>query len=199
MLYDFIKKIIVFIFNYLARWEVYGVENIPEEGPVILASNHVSYWDPVVIGAVCPRKVRFMARKELFSIIFLGWIIKALKAFPVDRDGSDRAAIKSSLEILKNGEVLALFPEGTRIRDKRLGEFKNGVSMIALKSGSPVVPIALENTKNIFSKGWFRKFKVHIGKPLTYPELQNKKYKSHDVEKYTADLRNAIEKMLTKK
>lgn len=196
MFYDVVKKIVFFIFHYLAKWEVYGLENIPEEGAVILASNHESYWDPVVIGAVCPRKVRFMARKELFSIILLGWIIRSFKAFPVDREVSDRAAIKSSLEILKNGEVLALFPEGTRIRDRRLGEFKNGASLIALKSGAPVVPIALINTRNIFSKGWFRKFKVHIGRPLIYPELQGKRHKSQDVEKITEDLRKAIDNMI---
>ncbi|MDK2984641.1 MAG: 1-acyl-sn-glycerol-3-phosphate acyltransferase [Clostridia bacterium] len=196
MFYNFAKKVFLLIFKHFAHWKVYGIENIPEEGPAILAANHVSYWDPIVVGVASPRVVRFMAKNELFSILILRNIIKALNAFPVDRKKSDRAAIKSAIEVLKNGEVLGIFPEGTRIRDRRLGEFMNGVAMIALRSGAPIVPLALKNTRNIFSKGWFRSFEVHIGKPLSYPDLAQKKYGSQEIKKVTEDLRNAIEEML---
>jgi len=166
MLYSLAKAIFLFIFKYFSRWKVEGVENIPKEGPVIIVSNHVSYWDPIVLGVAIPRRLHFMAKAELFKIPVLAQIVKSLGAFPVDRKKSDRAALRSAMEILDRGDVLGMFPEGTRIRDRELGEFKMGAAMLAAKASAPLIPVALINTPNLFSRGFFRPFKVVIKKPL---------------------------------
>ncbi len=192
MLYAFIKAIFLFIFKYLCRWQVTGIENIPEKGSVVIIANHVSYWDPLVLGVVSPRRVHFMAKAELFKIPILSQIVRGLGAFPVDRQKSDRAALRSALEILDNGEVVGMFPEGTRIRDEVLGEFKMGAAMIAAKGNSPIVPIALINTPKIFSKGFFRPFKVVIEKPLYIEKNEAQKVTSKQLEQVSNDIRQQI-------
>jgi 1-acyl-sn-glycerol-3-phosphate acyltransferase len=195
MFYNILKKFFIFLFVFFARWEVQGKENIPKEGSVILAANHVSYWDPIIVGCICPRVVRFMAKKELFSYFIFGKILKSIYAFPVDRKKSDREAIKAALTVLKNNEVLGMFPEGMRVKNKKLGEFKQGMAMIALKTQAPIVPIAIKNSEKIFSKGWFRSFQVIIGEPVVYNnKIITKKYKSEDIKELTNMVRKIIEK-----
>ena len=192
MLYFFVKAIFLFIFKYFCRWKVEGVENIPEEGPVIIVSNHVSYWDPIVLGVAIPRRLHFMAKAELFKIPVLAQIVKSLGAFPVDRKKSDRAALRAAMEILDRRDVLGMFPEGTRIRDVELGEFKMGAAMIAAKANAPLVPVALINTPNIFSRGFFRPFKVVIKKPVHIAKKEAQKITSQQLEEISNDIRQQI-------
>ncbi len=197
MFYTIAKNFFIFLFAFFAHWEVKGRKNIPKDGPVILAANHVSYWDPVIVGSVCPRAVRFMAKKELFSYIVFGRILKSLYAFPIDRKKSDREAIRAALKVLKNGEVLGMFPEGTRIKNKRLGEFKQGMAMIAIRSQAPIIPITIRNSSKIFSKGWFRSFQVIIGEPVVYNnKINNNKYKTEDIKELTNSVKGIIDKNL---
>ncbi len=145
-----------------------GLENFPREGGVILASNHVSNWDPLAVAVAVNRPVHFMAKEELFNIRFLGTLLKNVNSFPVKRGTADRKAIRQALDILNDGEVLGIFPEGTR---STTGEQKAqmGVAMIALKSGRPVVPVACVGTNRKIPFGWSKSFEVRIGKPI-YPE-----------------------------
>ncbi len=111
-IYKFISKIIYFVFKLFFRAKVRGQKNLPEEGGVIIMSNHISLLDPPLIASVLDRPVHFMAKKELFENPILRLILYIADAFPVDRESTDIKAVKKALNILKNGEVLGLFPEG---------------------------------------------------------------------------------------
>lgn len=163
MFYKLVKYICYLFLRFIYRWEVEGRENIPEQGPLIVISNHTSLMDPVLVGVALPRTIHYMAKEELFDIPVLKWIIIGLRAFPVRRGVSDRAALKKSLQILNNNEVLGIFPEGKRSLDGSLNPFQGGAAMLSIKTGAPILPVAI-----IFNKSSFRgsRVKVKFGKPI---------------------------------
>lgn len=136
-------------------------ENVPSEGAVICCCNHTSDLDPVIVGCIKTREFSFMAKEELFHIPILGRIIRKLNAFPVKRNSGDIGAIKKAMEILKKGHALVLFPEGRRSKDGKLLEGKDGVSLLAKKTGAAVVPCATTGKPKLF-----RKTKIIYGKPI---------------------------------
>ena len=153
-------------FLWRLTWE--GVENIPREGGVIIASNHISYYDPPFVSVSAPREVHFMAKRELFSVPILGFLIRNLNAFPVSRGKYDRQALEAAIEVLKKRETLIVFPEGTRSRKK--GEFlppKPGIGVLAKEGGVPIVPTYIsgsdELAKVFFS---FGRIRVIFGSPI---------------------------------
>jgi len=168
MFYWFARGLFRFLFAVFCRWEIEGLENLPERGPVIVVANHVSYWDPIAVGSALPRHVFFMAKKELFSYPVLGHILRWLGAFPVNRGRPDRAALKRAFTLLKDGEVLGIFPEGTRSKTGEMLTPYNGAAYLALQAGVPVCPVGLIGTKKIFYRGLFRKFKVRVGAPILF-------------------------------
>ena len=194
MLYSIVKAILVLLFKYLCRWEIEGTENIPKEGPVIIAANHVSYWDPVALGVAIPdRRIYFMAKANLFKIPVLAQIITNFGAFPVDRNKSDREALRAGIEVVSNGNILGIFPEGTRVRDGSLGKFLGGAAMIAAKANVPIIPAALVNTPNIFSRGFFRPFRVVFKEPIYITKEEGqKKVTSQQLEEVSSDIRQQI-------
>lgn len=145
----------------LRRWNVEGAGNLPPEGGVMVVANHQSYWDPLVLGAALPRRVYFMAKEELFRIPVLAWIIRVWGAFPVRREGFDRKALKTATDHLMRGHVLGIFPEGQRSHTGRLLPAQPGAAILALKTGVPVVPVALIGTRGVCGK-----VKVRVGKPF---------------------------------
>lgn len=171
--YGIVKIIFTFILKIFFRMEVEGRENIPETGPLVMASNHLSVLDPPVIGTASTRKPYFMAKEEIFVPIF-GDICKFLGAFPIKRGNGDMAAIRYSLSILKNGEVLAVFPEGTRSKTGKLGTAEPGTMLLAAKGKAAIIPTCLSGT-DIFRCGkiW-PKVKVSFGKPIPFPESTDK-------------------------
>ena len=169
-LYEFAKGMFRFQFK-LMGWNIQGVENMPAEGPVILAINHQSIWDPLVVASSLPRKVSFMAKEELFSIPVLGKIFSKLGAFPVKRGKGDMNAIRQSLAILKEGRVLGLFPEGTRSKTGEIQKGLPGMVLLMEKSKASVVPIKVFGTRNLLTKGWGN-IAVMVGKPMTAQMLQ---------------------------
>jgi 1-acyl-sn-glycerol-3-phosphate acyltransferase len=154
---------------------VIGAENIPKEGPVILACNHAAHMDPPYLSQIMDRQLHMMAKEELFQVPVLGRYIRALAAFPVKRGTADRAALREATLRLKQGHVLGIFPEGTRSPDGALGTAEKGFALLARQTGAPVVPVALCGTNQILPKSakWPRRHHVHvkIGQPFTAQEI----------------------------
>jgi 1-acyl-sn-glycerol-3-phosphate acyltransferase len=157
------------------RMEIHGSENVPMTGPLIIAPNHSSFIDPPLVGCACPRALRFMAKAELFRNPLIGSFLRKLQAFPVHRGTADIAAVRISLERLKEGDAMILFIEGTRNPGDYLLPPTPGVALLARQSGAPVVPVGITNTHRAMSKkAWFPKpvkVKVAFGKPFTFQEV----------------------------
>jgi 1-acyl-sn-glycerol-3-phosphate acyltransferase len=177
MLYPVVNAVLPPLFKAIWRPDVEGLEHIPADGPVILASNHLSFADSIVIPVVVPRKVVFMAKSDYFTGPGLkGRAIKAwfemLDMIPVDRDDSRSAAhaIDVALEVLQRGEAFGVYPEGTRSRDGRLYRGRTGVAQLALVSGAPIVPVGLIGTERLQPVGTtvprLVKVRVRFGPPI---------------------------------
>lgn len=145
------------------RSRVYGWENVPARGPVILAANHISAADPVLIAVVCPRRVHFIAKRELLRYPLVGPVVGVF-AIPVDRSRADPGAMRQSLRVLGEGGVVGVHYEGTRSRSGVPLRPRQGVGFLVEHSGAPVVPVAVEGTNQPFpSRAW-----VWFGKPLRF-------------------------------
>lgn len=134
------RAVLLGLARLFCRFRVLWSERIPSRGPVVIACNHISNWDPLLVGLGCRREVHFLAKEELFHNPLLGWLIRAYNALPLRRGVVDRRALRLAGGVLDEGGVLVMFPEGTRSRDGRLGKGKPGVGYLACTSGTPVVP-----------------------------------------------------------
>jgi 1-acyl-sn-glycerol-3-phosphate acyltransferase len=153
MLFSIIKLIARPLLRVLFTVEHQGVENVPEDGAVIIAGNHPSYMDPLLVGLPIKRTIRFMAWDALFKIPLLGQVIKAVGAFPVDiRKGRGEAAYREALRVLENGEALGIFPEGQRSDQAAMGDLRAGVARLAIESGAPIVPVTIGGAMRAWPK-----------------------------------------------
>lgn len=150
----------------LKGYKIEGFENFPQQGPVIIACNHVSLWDPIVVGCALDRQIFFMAKEELFSNSVFGKVLIKLGAFPVKRGRGDISAIRKSLAVLKEGHVLGLFPEGTRSLTGEIQEALSGIVLIMEKTKAPIVPVKVYNTKNLITQKQ-GKIRVKVGEAVT--------------------------------
>lgn len=154
------------------RTRVLDIDRVPHSGGVILAGNHVSYADPVMLWCKTPRRMFFMAKSELWNHRLLAFALDRVLAFPVRRGEADRAAISKATELLKAGEVVGMFPEGTRTRDTggELGSAHSGVAFVALRAGVPIVPVGIAGTDRIRPEGWrmlrFPRVTIAYGEPV---------------------------------
>lgn len=153
MLYLLLRPIVILFFKVVFRIKVFGKENIPPKEGFILASNHKSYLDPVVLGVACPRRLNFMARHDLFSHSFFSWFICALGAFPIKRDSADIAGLKEAIKRLRKGKVLTVFPEGTRGLTGKINQVHPGIGFLAAKLECPVIPAFIKGTEAVLPKG----------------------------------------------
>ncbi|WP_245705151.1 lysophospholipid acyltransferase family protein [Alteribacillus persepolensis] len=169
-------------FTFVIRAEVIGRENIPKEGPVLLCSNHISNYDPPLVGSFIKRKLNFMAKQELFEKKLIGSLLNALGAFPVKRGAGDRQALKKGLSMLKEGKVLCLFPEGTRSKTGEVGKGLSGSGFFALKSEAVIVPVAV-----IGKYKPFHKVTIVYGKPLDFQKLRDQKTNAADATEEIMD------------
>jgi len=186
--------ILKYMFKILFRLQVKGIENLPPKGGVLLASNHSSYLDPPLIMSFSPRRVIFMAKKELFSIPVLGTVISQ-SAIPIIRNKPDRQALKKALELLEKGEVLCIFPEGTRTKDGSLGSAHLGIGFIVAHTTAPVLPVAISGTFNILHQKRVPRIKVNIGKPIAF-ENKSQKDKKLLYQEIASQVMNAIRELL---
>jgi 1-acyl-sn-glycerol-3-phosphate acyltransferase len=198
MLYSFARGLLRFLFCLLGL-KIQGAHNLPAHGPVIIAANHVSNWDPVLVGISLPRPIHFMAKAELFTNPILGKLLTKLNAFPVKRGTADRRAIRQALDILGNNDVLGIFPEGERKKDEGMvTSAQTGVAMLALKSGAPVLPVACIGSGRNIPTGWINPLVVRIGKPLLLSEYRDKKINSASMEEVSREIVCEINSLLSK-
>lgn len=178
MIYYLARALVRVFFRVVGSWRIEGRENVPAEGGLILAPNHLSFLDPPLVGCALQRPAWFMAKAELFQVPVFKWLLPGLHAFPVQRGSGDRAALKHTLELLAAGEAVTMFPEGTRSQTGELGEPELGIGMIALRSGAPILPMAIAGTDVMLPRGarFLRRARVRVrfGKPISIPAPEGK-------------------------
>ena len=153
MFYYVVKAICWLILKIFWRMEIIGIENLPQSGGLIIASNHVSYLDPAVLTASFNRKIYFLTKKEVFKNNFISFLLKNMNALPIDRGKVDMLAFKKAINILREEKVLGIFPEGTRSSNGELQELKLGTIKIAIKTGVPILPAGIIGTHKIYPRG----------------------------------------------
>ena len=184
--YDAAKVVVTAIVRATFRFRVVGAEHVPRDGGLIVAANHVSNFDPPILGVAVPRPVSYMAKKELFAMPLLGPLISHLNAFPVDRQAGGTAAIRASIRMLKEGRCIGIFPEGGR-NVTGTNEEKAGVAFLAAASGAPVVPAAIVGTRKLRP---FARVTVAFGEPLRVE--RNRQSPADDLEKGANDIMQRI-------
>ncbi len=186
LLYDLAKYSFWGVFGTVWRMRAYGTEHVPKSGPVIVACNHVSYFDPPALGTASPRRIQYMAKQELFRVPVLGPLIRAVGAYPVDREGSAASAIKRSVEVLRRGGAIGIFPEGGRNLSGN-AEARGGVALLASLGKAPVVPARVVGTG---AAKRFEQFRVYFGTPLSLP--QDRKASREEMANFTDEVMRAI-------
>lgn len=170
--YAFVKAVLWVFFRRGFGLEVSGKEHVPQQGSFIVASNHVSYLDPPVIGVACPRRLSFLARSTLFGHPLLGAFLRGIHAIPLRREEGDLGAVRAAVLRLQRGEAVAMFPEGGRQLSGRLGEAKRGVGLLADAARVPVIPAVVRGTFEALPPGsrWFARAKIRVafGPPIPY-------------------------------
>ena len=154
----------------VGRLEAQGVNNIPKEGGVLFLSNHVSFLDPVIVGSAANREIHYMARSNAFDIPGLGKLIAVFNAYPVNRGAPDLGALRKTISLLKDGNAVLIFPEGTRSVDGALGKARDGACFIAHRAGVPTIPVFHSGAERVLPRNSKRlrraKLTVTFGEPL---------------------------------
>lgn len=164
--YRVVRNAAWFLCKIIFPTKVVGAEHVPADGPVLLCSNHISMVDPVLIAVSFRRQITFMAKKELFGTKFTGWFFRNLGMVPVDRGASDIQALRVCMEVLKEGGLLGVFPQGHRYPQDDHRELLNGAALMALRSRVPVVPVHVSAPLKPF-----RRTTVRFGKPFDFADV----------------------------
>jgi 1-acyl-sn-glycerol-3-phosphate acyltransferase len=183
MVYRVIRCLVSLFLHIRFRVKVEGVHHIPAGG-CILAMNHTSNYDPLLVGTNTPRKMYIMAKEELFANRFFAWMISEMGAFPIKRGQADLKSLKHSLKILADGEIFSIFIEGTRSKTGDMQEPKKGIGFLVKKSGAPVIPTYVFGAQ----RGWFQPAGVVFGPPVTFNE-------DAEYEEIAAQVMEAIRKL----
>ncbi len=164
-------KVVAAPIRFFTGIKTHGRENIPKDGGFLLCANHIAVRDVLLIGATCPRQIKFVAKKELFSVPILRTIIKALGAVKLDRGGNDVSAIRKSIEVIENGDIVSIFPQGHRYPavDPSTTPIKNGAGMVAYRSGCDIIPVFIKTKGNKY--GIFKRVHIFYGAPIKNSEL----------------------------
>jgi 1-acyl-sn-glycerol-3-phosphate acyltransferase len=172
LLYSASRFLIGGLFGTLSGWEVRGREHVPPSGAVIVAANHISFWDPPLVGTAAVRELHFLAKEELFRTPVLGPLIRSVNAIPIRRGAADLSGLKKAMDVLRSGRALIMFPEGTRARGGELREARPGVGMLAVATDARVVPAYISGSNH--PAKWMlhrERVRVWFGPPRTWQEL----------------------------
>ena len=187
-----IKNLVYAFYKILFRIEKVNEENLPKDEPCIVCANHLNYWDAVGLVVSSKRRIRFIAKEDLFNSRFLNWLAHVFDVIPIKRGKRDLDSMKICLKALKNGEVLGIFPEGTRKGLAKGAQVQNGAAYMAMKSKVKVVPVGIQGNFKPFTK-----VKLNFGKPLDFSKLDNKNPEKDNLEQATKEIMDNII-MLTK-
>ena len=195
--YRLVSGLVVFpLFRFLFRGSTQGLEHVPMEGPLVVASNHGSHLDPPLLGHALGRPVAFMAKAELFAIPLLGAVIRACGAYPVRRGASDREAIRTATTKLEEGWATGVFLDGTRQANGRVNNPLPGAALLAARSGAPLLPVAIVNSHRALGSGriWPRlvPLQLRVGAPIPPPASRRRP----DLDVTTALLKERINDLL---
>lgn len=177
LFYSVILAIVGFLLRFVYRIKFHGTSNEPDEGKLIICSNHRNNLDPILVSMAINRHIHWMGKKELFKYKPIAWIFRKVKVFPINRGEADITAIKTALRILKDDEVLGLFPEGTRVKKMDLEAVKSGAGLLAVKSKATILPVYIDSTYKIFSR-----VDIYIGQPLDMTDYYSRKLSSKEYE-----------------
>jgi 1-acyl-sn-glycerol-3-phosphate acyltransferase len=174
--YELLRRIVqlIGVLGYGVRHT--GRENIPAEGGVLVVCNHQSNFDPPLVGMACPRRMNYLARDSLFGFAPFRWLIRSLDAIPIDREGIGLGGVKESLRRLKRGEMVLIFPEGTRSSDGEMATFRPGFTALAARAGAAILPVAIEGAFAAWPRGRMLPkpgtIHVHYGPPILPEEVK---------------------------
>ena len=179
--------------------EGHGVENIPREGGVLIVANHISLLDPVIVGSAANREINFMARSDVFDTPFLGTLITTFNAFPVNRWSPDLGALRKTISLLKEGNAVLMFPEGTRSTDGNLGKASDGACFIAHRANVPTIPVFHRGAEKLLPRGSKRlrraKLTVRFGEPIDFSGIQATEVKREMYQQMGVRMIDAITKL----
>ncbi|MBN2076952.1 MAG: 1-acyl-sn-glycerol-3-phosphate acyltransferase [Dehalococcoidales bacterium] len=169
---------VILFFKVFTRWRVVGLKNVPSNGALLIVSNHLSNADPPLLSVTLKRNAIFMAKKELFRIPVLGYIMYGFGAFPVRRGQLDRKALRHAEQVLSDNKILVIFPEATRSKEAKMKKAFPGASLIAVRTDVPIVPTAITGTENVVGLKWMLRrpgIQVCFGEPFHLPEASGRK------------------------
>ncbi|MBM7583596.1 1-acyl-sn-glycerol-3-phosphate acyltransferase [Bacillus pakistanensis] len=190
MLYSLLKPAARLIIHLKFRIKITGLEHVPTHSALIIAANHVSNYDPILLSCVIKRKIHFMAKAELFHNRFLKWFFTSINMIPVDRhSGIVIRPVRQGLKVINNGEVFGIFPEGKRCKNGEIVQPKKGVAFIARKTNTPILPIVIIGVK----KGFRTPIKIVIGPQINFCHLDISDYSS--LSQYVMNQIKELEKM----
>lgn len=183
--------------HVVCRYSVRGREHVPHSGSLLIVANHLSWFDPMLLGVILSRRVWFFTKAEMFNWPLVGWVCRATGQIPVHRGTGDRAALEQALAYLREGKAIVIFPEGTVERQEQMIPAHSGVAMLALRSGATVLPIAHTGTRRILRtwRSWFPSVSVQIGTPYV-PALPAGMARKTGLEVVTQDIMQHIADML---
>jgi len=197
--YGCVSYLLVFpVFRFLFKGKTLGITNLPKRGGVVVVSNHGSHLDPPILGHALGRPVAFMAKSELFNVPILSFIITACGAYPVKRGAGDREAIRNASAQLNEGWATGVFLDGTRQENGRVNDPKPGAALLAARTGSPILPVAIVNSHRAFPKGSilprFIPIHLRVGELIQPPKTK----KREDLISKTSEIQFSINAMLDK-
>lgn len=185
-MYRFLVSIVSVLVKLIYRVKINGIENLKDDQPFIISANHIHIFDPVILATLTKRQIFFLSKKELFEKKLFAKFFGKLGVIPIDRDNTDIKAIKSCFRVIRAGNILGIFPEGTRVKTVDINNMKKGVALIALKNKVNILPIHIEGTYRIFSK-----ITVDIYHMIEINNFENME-DSEAIDKLTEELFNQI-------